>query len=216
ATAGEDWMRPALCEEALRLGRVLAGLAPREPEVHGLLALMELQASRAPARTAPDGTPVLLLEQDRTRWDRLLIRRGLASLERAERLGGADGPYALQGAIAACHARALRAADTDWRAIASLYARLAAVAPSPVIELNRAMAVGMAAGPAAGLALADALRDEPRLQQYHLLPAVRADLLQRLGRDSEAGDEFRRAAGLTRNARERDVLLARAERCTPR
>ena len=213
ATAGEDWMRPALCQEALRLGRVLAGLAPRESEVHGLLALMELQSSRAPARTASDGTPILLLDQDRSRWDRLLIRRGLAQLELAARLGGADGPCALQAAIAACHARAVRADDTDWSAIAALYARLAQVAPSPVVELNRAVAVGMAAGPEAGLALADALREEPRLQQYHLLPAVRADLLHKLGRLGEACDEFTRAAELTRNERERRVLLGRAQAC---
>jgi RNA polymerase sigma factor (sigma-70 family) len=213
ATAGEDWMRPALCEEALRLGRVLAGLAPREAEVHGLLALMELQASRAPARTAPDGTPILLLEQDRARWDRLLLRRGLAALDRSERLGGADGPYALQAAIAACHARALRAEDTDWPRIAALYARLAQVAPSPVVELNRAVALGMAQGPAAGLALADTLREEPRLRHYHLLPAVRADFLRKLGRLREAGHEYRRAAALTRNARERALMESLAAQC---
>jgi RNA polymerase sigma-70 factor (ECF subfamily) len=213
ATAGEDWMRPALCQEAMRLGRVLAGLAPREAEVQGLLALMELQASRLGARTAPDGTPILLLAQERARWDRLLIRRGLAALERAERLGGSEGVYALQAAIAACHARAARADDTDWRRIAALYARLAQVAPSPVVELNRAVAVGMADGAAAGLALADALRDEPRLQAYALLGAVRGDLLQKLGRVDEARGEFLRAASLTRNARERDLLQARADAC---
>jgi RNA polymerase sigma-70 factor (ECF subfamily) len=213
ATAGEDWMRPALCQEAMRLGRVLAGLAPREAEVQGLLALMELQASRLGARTAPDGTPILLLAQERARWDRLLIRGGLAALERAERLGGSEGVYALQAAIAACHARAARADDTDWRRIAALYARLAQVAPSPVVELNRAVAVGMADGAAAGLALADALRDEPRLQAYALLGAVRGDLLQKLGRVDEARGEFLRAASLTRNARERDLLQARADAC---
>jgi RNA polymerase sigma factor (sigma-70 family) len=213
ATAGDDWMRPALCDEALRLGRVLAGLAPREPEVHGLLALMEIQASRAKARVADDGTPILLLEQDRGRWDRLLIGRGLASLATAERLGGGDGPYALQAAIAACHARAATADATDWTRIAALYARLAARAPSPIVELNRAVAVGMADGPAAGLALADALRKAPQLQHYHLLPAVRGDLLHKLGRFGEARDEFERAAGLTRNAREQALLRQRAAAC---
>jgi RNA polymerase sigma factor (sigma-70 family) len=213
ATAGTDWMRPALCEEALRLARVLAGLALREPEVHGLLALLELQASRAGARTAADGTPILLLEQDRARWDQLLIRRGLAALERTERLGGAQGAYALQAAIAACHARARRAADTDWARIAALYATLAAVAPSPVVELNRAVALGMAQGAAAGLAHADTLRDEPRLRHYHLLPAVRADLLRKLGRLGEAGAEYRRAAQLTRNARERHLMESLAAQC---
>jgi RNA polymerase sigma factor (sigma-70 family) len=213
ATAGEDWMRPALCEEALRLGRVLAGLAPREPEVLGLLALMELQASRTKARTATDGAPILLLEQDRARWDRLLIRRGLDALARAEGLGGADGVFALQAAIAACHARALRADDTDWNRICELYARLAQVAPSPVVELNRAVALGIAQGPAAGLAHVDALRDEPRLQHYHLLPAVRGDLLHKLGRFDEARREFEHAASLTRNARERALLAARAAAC---
>jgi RNA polymerase sigma-70 factor (ECF subfamily) len=213
ATAGEDLMRPALCEEALRLGRVLAGLAPGEPEVHGLVALMEIQASRAKARTGADGAPVLLLEQDRSRWDRLLIGRGLASLQRAWQLGGADGPYALQAAIAACHARALQAGDTDWARIAALYARLAQVAPSPVVELNRAVALSMAEGPAAGLALVEALAGEPALREYHLLPAVRGDLLSRLGRGGEARDEFQRAATLTRNERERALLLQRAEAC---
>lgn len=213
ATAGDDWMRPALCEEALRLGRVLVGLAPAEPEAHGLLALMELQASRMRARTRADGTPVLLLEQDRARWDRWLIQRGLRALARAEGLGGADGPYALQAAIAACHARALHAADTDWPRIAALYARLLAVMPSPVVALNRAVAVGMAEGPAAGLALADALRDEPALAHYAALPAVRGDLLSKLGRREEAIGEFERAAALTRNHRERAVMLARAADC---
>jgi RNA polymerase sigma factor (sigma-70 family) len=213
ATAGGDWARPALCEEALRLGRVLAGLAPREPEVHGLVALMEIQASRLHARTAADGSPVLLLEQDRARWDRLLIRRGLASLERAEQLGGADGNYALQAAIAACHARALHAEDTDWTRIASLYARLAEVAPSPVVELNRAVAVSMAEGPEAGLRLVDGLRQERVLRDYHLLPSVRGDLLFKLGRLDEAREEFERAAALTGNARESQLLRQRAEAC---
>ncbi|HEU4857248.1 MAG TPA: RNA polymerase sigma factor [Rhodanobacteraceae bacterium] len=214
ATTGDDWARPALCEDALRLGRVLAGLAPREPEVHGLVALMEIQASRLHARTAADGTPILLLDQDRTRWDRLLIRRGLASLERAERMGGADGNYALQAAIAACHARALRARDTDWKRVALLYARLAEVAPSPVVQLNRAVAVSMAEGPQAGLALVDALRDERALASYHLLPSVRGDLLFKLGRLHEARAEFERAAALTGNTREAELLRQRAEACT--
>ena len=213
ATSGEHWTRPALCEEAMRLGRILAGLMPDEAEVHGLVALMELQASRLPARARADGTPVLLAEQDRARWDRLLIGRGLAALERAQRLG-APGPYALQAAIAACHARAARAEDTDWPRIAALYAQLATRAPSPVIELNRAVAVAMAEGPATGLALVDALHDAPALQRYHLLPAVRGDLLARLGRHAEARAEFNRAAGLTRNAREQAVLRARAEAMT--
>ena len=213
ATAGDDWSRPALCEEALRLGRVLAGLAPREPEVHGLVALMEIQASRLHARTASDGTPILLLDQDRARWDRLLIRRGLASLERAEQLGGADGNYALQAAIAACHARALHAKDTDWTRIASLYARLADVAPSPVVELNRAVAVSMAEGPEAALQLVDALRKERALRDYHLLPSVRGDLLFKLGRRGEARAEFERAASLTGNARESELLRQRAAAC---
>ncbi len=210
ATSGDDWMRPALCEDALRLGRVLAELVPSEAEVHGLVALMELQASRTRARVGPSGEPVLLLEQDRGRWDRLLVRRGLAALERAEALGGARGPYALQAAIAACHARARTAAETDWSLIAALYGALADVAPSPVVELNRAVAVGMASGPAAGLALADALRDEPSLSRYHLLPAARGDLLAKLGRVDEARVELERAASLTRNARERALLLERA------
>jgi predicted RNA polymerase sigma factor len=205
-------MRPALCNEALRLGRVLAELVAQEPEVHGLVALMEIQASRTRARVGPGGAPVLLLDQDRARWDRLLIGRGLASLARA----GGDagfGPYALQAAIAACHARARTAADTDWERIAALYAALAKVAPSPVVELNRAVALTMAHGPQAGLELVDALREEPALQGYHLLPSVRGDLLARLGRHDEARDEFARAAQLTQNARERELLLARAAGC---
>lgn len=213
ATGGDDWMRPALCEEALRLGRVLAGLVPTEPEVHGLLALMELQASRARARTAPDGTPILLLEQDRARWDRLQIQRGLQALERSARLGGARMPYTLQAAIAACHARALRAEQTDWARIAALYAQLAAVMPSPVVELNRAVALSRAEGAAAALPLVDALGDEPLLREYPQLPAVRGDLLEQLGRRSEAREAFERAAALTRNARERDLMLARAAAC---
>ncbi len=212
ATSGDDWMRPALCDEALRLGRVLAGLLPREPEVHGLVALMEIQASRAAARVGPRGEPILLLDQDRGRWDQLLIRRGLAALERAERLGGARGPYALQAAIAACHARAHAPQETDWPRIVALYSELARVSPSPVVELNRAVAVGMAQGPAAGLALVDELADERALRSYHLLPAVRADLLEKLGRHDEARAEFERAAGLTRNERERALLLGRAAR----
>jgi len=213
ATAGDDWTRPALCEEALRLGRILAELAPREPEVHGLAALMEIQASRLRARVGPAGEPVLLLAQDRARWDQLLIRRGLAALARAEQLGGALGPYTLQAAIAACHARARTAAETDWTRIAALYDALAQLAPSPVVELNRAVAVAMAFGPAAGLELADALSTEPSLRSYHLLPSVRGDLLAKLGRFDEAGAEFKRAAALTRNARERALLLARAAAC---
>ncbi|MDB5291720.1 MAG: polymerase subunit sigma-24 [Phycisphaerales bacterium] len=213
ATAGDDWMRPTLCEEALRLGRILAELAPREPEVHGLVALMEIQASRARARTGPAGEPILLLDQNRTLWDQLLIRRGLAALQRAESLGGAHGPYALQAAIAACHARAHTAAETDWARIASLYEALARLTPSPVIELNRAVALSMAFGPAAGLELVDALTREPSLQGYHLLPTVRGDLLTKLGRLAEARPEFERAASLTRNARERELLLARARAC---
>jgi RNA polymerase sigma-70 factor (ECF subfamily) len=213
ATAGDDWMRPSLCEEALRLGRILAALVPGEPEAHGLVALMEIQASRASARTGPSGEPILLLDQNRALWDQLLIRRGLAALDRAERLGGADGPYALQAAIAACHARARVASDTDWARIAALYGTLAAVSPSPVVELNRAVAVGMADGPTAGLALVDALHSEPQLRSYHLLPAVRGDLLARLGRLGEARSEFEQAAVLTRNNREREVLRARARAC---
>jgi RNA polymerase sigma factor (sigma-70 family) len=209
ATAGDDWMRPALCAEALRLGRVLAELAPREPEVHGLVALMEIQASRLRARTSARGEPVLLLDQDRTRWDRLLIRRGLAALARAEALGSGFGPYTLQAAIAACHVRAPTAADTDWERIAALYDALAQLAPSPVVELNRAVAVAMAFGPAAGLEVVDALRDEPTLQAYHLLPSVRGDLLAKLGRADEARAELKHAAELTRNERERALLLER-------
>jgi RNA polymerase sigma factor (sigma-70 family) len=215
ATAGYDWMRPALCEEALRLGRILAGLAPAEPEVHGLVALMEIQASRAAARIGPAGEPILLLDQNRARWDRLLIRRGLLALERAEQLGGAQGPYALQAAIAACHARAPTAAETEWPRIAALYAALAQLTPSPVVELNRAVAVAMAFGPAAGLELVEALADEPSLQGYHLLPSVRADLLAKLGRLDEARAELERAASLTRNARERKLLLERAAGLEP-
>jgi RNA polymerase sigma factor (sigma-70 family) len=210
ATAGEDWMRPALCEEALRLGRILAGLAPDEPEVHGLVALMELQASRTAARTSPAGEPVLLPDQDRKRWDRLLIRRGLDALSRAESLGGAFGPYALQAAIAACHARAVDAADTDWERIEALYVVLAHVSPSPIVDLNRAVAAGMAYGPARGLELADALIGEPSLAGYPLLPAVRGDLLAKLGRHDEARRAFEQAASMTRNARERAVFLSRA------
>ena len=213
ATAGDDWMRPALCEEALRLGRVLAGLVPQEAEVLGLVALMEIQASRTRARTGPGGEPVLLLEQNRAHWDRLLIGRGLAALERAEKLGGTLGPYALQAAIAACHARALTAEATDWPRIAALYATLAQLAPSPVIELNRAVALSMAFGPAAGLELVDTLLDEPALANYHLLPTVRGDLLARLDRLDEARAEFERAATLTQNLRERELLLERARTC---
>jgi RNA polymerase sigma factor (sigma-70 family) len=212
ATAGDDWMRPALCEDALRLGRILAELVPKEPEVLGLVALMEIQASRFNARTGPSGEPVLLLDQNRARWDQLLIRRGLAALERAEALGGARGPYALQAAIAACHARARTPGETDWTRIAALYEALARLAPSPVVELNRGVAVAMAFGPAAGLELVDALTSEPSLQSYHLLPSVRGDLLSRLGRFDEARAEFERAASLTKNARERELLLERAAR----
>lgn len=211
ATAGDDWMRPALCEEAMRLGRVLAGLMPDEAEVHGLVALLEIQASRTAARTGPSGEPVTLLEQDRRRWDRLLIRRGLAALERAEALGG--GPYTLQAAIAAVHARARTAEDTDWARMADLYAQLAQVAPSPVVELNRAVAVAMGEGPQAGLAVLEPLRDEPTLAAYHLLPTVRGDLLAKLGRTAEAKAEFERAATMTRNERERALLLDRAAAC---
>jgi RNA polymerase sigma factor (sigma-70 family) len=210
ATAGEDWMRPALCDEALRLGRMLAELAPAQSEVHGLVALMELQASRAAARVDGAGRPVLLLEQDRGRWDRLLIRRGLAALERAEKLGGALGRYALQAAIAACHARAPTGDDTDWKRIAALYDALAQVAPSPVVELNRAVAVGMAFGPAAGLEIIDQLQGDKSLRNYQWLPSVRGDLLAKLGRNDEARAEFKRAAELAGNARERELLLARA------
>jgi RNA polymerase sigma factor (sigma-70 family) len=214
ATAGDDWMRPSLCEEALRVGRVLAGLAPEEAEVHGLVALMELHASRIRARTDAAGNPVLLLEQDRSRWDRLLIGRGMASLQRAEQLGGVLGPYALQAAIAACHARAVEASATDWQRIRALYDALAMIMPSPVVELNRAMAIAMADGPQAGLSAVDRLMPEPSLESYHLLPSVRGDLLARLGRLDEARSEFERAAGLTRNQRERALLLRRAADCT--
>ena len=213
ATAGDDWMRPALCDDAVRLGRILAGLAPRQPEVHGLIALLEIQASRFRARSGPSGEPVLLLDQDRAAWDQLLIRRGLNALARAESLGGTLGPYALQAAIAACHARARVAADTDWARIVALYDALAQLAPSPVVELNRAVAVGMAFGPAAGLERVEALAFEPSLQTYHLLPSVRGDLLAKLGRMAEARAAFERAAGLTRNTRERELLLRRAAAC---
>ena len=214
ATAGDDWMRPALCQDALRLGRILAGLMPREPEVHGLVALMEIQASRTRARTGPRGEAVLLFDQDRARWDQLLIRRGLTALARAEQLSGALGPYTLQAAIAACHARARTPEDTDWERIVALYDALAQLTPSPVIELNRAVALSMADGPAAGLELVDQLTGEPSLRAYHLLPSVRGDLLAKLGRTNEARAEFERAAGLTGNRRERELLLRRAAACT--
>ncbi|HXL86738.1 MAG TPA: RNA polymerase sigma factor [Gemmatimonadaceae bacterium] len=224
ATAGDDWMRPALCEDALRLGRILAELAPREPEVHGLVALMEIQASRSRARVGPSGEPILLLDQNRARWDQLLISRGLAALgrsdkARAEKLragsdGGPEGTYALQAAIAACHARARTPEETDWAQIVALYAELARLAPSPVVELNRAVALAMAFGPAAGLELVDALTSEPSLENYHLLPSVRGDLLKKLGRVDEARAEFERAAGLTRNSRERELLIGRARACS--
>ena len=210
ASAGSDWLRPQLCEEALRLGRILAELASTEPEVHGLVALMEIQSSRARARVGPRGEPVLLLDQDRSRWDQLLIRRGLAAIERGAQLGQGLGPYALQAAIAACHARARRPADTDWQRIAALYDALAQLAPSPIVELNRAVVLSMAYGPQAGLELVDRLTTEPALQQYHLLPSVRGDLLARLERHAEAQQEFQRAAALTNNLRERELLLARA------
>jgi RNA polymerase sigma factor (sigma-70 family) len=213
ATAGDDWMRPVLCEEALRLGRILAELVPAEPEVHGLVALMEIQASRSAARTGPSGEPVLLLDQDRARWNQLLIHRGLAALERAEALGGALGPYALQAAIAACHARARTPEETDWGRIAALYEALAQLAPSPVVELNRAVALAMAFGPATGLELVDALTWEPSLRSYHLLPSVRGDLLAKLGRFDEAREQFERAASLTQNECERTMLLERAAAC---
>ena len=215
ATAGEDWMRPALIEDALRLGRILAGLAPDEPEVHGLVALMEIQASRTHARTNSAGEPILLADQDRTRWDHALIRHGLAELQRAERLNGARSPYALQAAIAACHARAGSSAQTDWPRIATLYAALAQLTPSPIIELNRAVAVSMAFGPQAGLDIVDSLTSDPALKSYHLLPAVRADLLKKVGRLSEAQAEFSRAASLAQNSRERTLLLTRAASCAP-
>jgi RNA polymerase sigma-70 factor, ECF subfamily len=213
ATSGEEWMRPTLCEEALRLGRILAELAPREPEVHGLIALMEIQASRAAARVGPAGQPILLLEQDRGRWNQLLIHRGLAALERSEALGGALGPYALQAAVAACHARARSAGETDWVRIVALYDALAQLAPSPVVDLNRAVAVSMAFGPSAGLEIVDDLISDSRLSTYHLLPSVRGDLLQKLGRFEEARTEFTRAAALAQNARERALLLGRAASC---
>ena len=219
ATAGEDWVRPQLCEEALRLGRILTGLAREEPEVHGLVALMEIQASRLGARTGPSGEPVLLLDQDRRRWDRLLIRRGLDALARAEALAQAQrralGPYVLQAALAACHARARRAEETDWARIVGLYGKLAEIAPSPVVELNRAVALAMLFGPEAGLQIVDALASEAALKTYHLLPSVRADLLKKLGRLDEARAEFERAAGLTQNERERTLLRARAAACEP-
>jgi RNA polymerase sigma-70 factor, ECF subfamily len=213
ATTGEGWMRSELCDEALRLGRILAGLAPMEPEVHGLVALMEIQASRARARVGRLGEPILLLEQNRALWDRLLIRRGLAALDRVEKLGGSQGQYALQAAIAACHARALTAQETEWRRIVELYGDLTRIADSPIVELNRAVAVAMAFGPEAGLAIVDGLREEPALRSYHLLPSVRGDLLFKLGRVEEARAEFGRAASLTRNERERQLLLDRAARC---
>jgi len=219
ATAGDDWLRPALCEDALRLGRILAELAPGEPEVHGLVALMEIQASRSKARVGPSGEPVLLFDQNRAHWDQLLIRRGFAALDRSEKLraaklGGARGPYVLQAEIAACHARAHTPEETNWTRIVQLYAELAQITPSPVVELNRAVAVAMASGPAAGLELVDALTSEPSLANYHLLPSVRADFLRKLGRLEEARVEFERAAALTRNVRERELLLDRARSCT--
>jgi len=213
ATAGEDWLRPALCEDALRLGRILAQLVPSEPEVHGLVALMEIQASRSGARIGPSGEPILLLDQNRARWDQLLIHRGLSALQQAEELGDALGPYALQAAIAACHARARTASETDWQRIVTLYDALAQLMPSPIVELNRAVALAMAFGPAAGLELIDTLASEPSLRAYHLLPSVRGDFLFKLGRFAEARAEFERAASLTRNARERDLLLDRARAC---
>jgi RNA polymerase sigma factor (sigma-70 family) len=213
ATAGDDWTRPQLCEEALRLGRIVAELAPREPEVHGLVALMELQASRLAARKGPDGEPVLLLDQNRARWDHLLIRRGLAAIERAQALGAAPGPYVLQAAIAACHARAPTGADTDWARIVGLYGELGEVMPSPIVELNRAVALAMLFGPEAGLSIVDALTAEPLLKDYHLLPSVRGDLLAKLGRADEARGEFERAAAMTQNERERALLLKRASDC---
>ena len=216
ATVGEDWLRPSLCEEALRLGRILAELVPKEPEVHGLVALMEIQASRSRARLGPSGEPILLFDQNRAQWDQLLIRRGLAALERAEALGEKRGPYAIQASIAACHARARAPKDTDWPRIVALYNELAQLAPSPIVELNRAVAVGMASGPAAGLELVDALKAEDSLRSYHLLPSVRGDLLVKLDRLSEAQVEFEQAASLTQNARERELLLKRARTCANR
>ena len=216
ATAGDDWMRPALCEDSLRLGRILAELAPAEPEVHGLVALMEIQASRVKARVDVAGEPILLLDQDRGRWDQLLIQRGFAALESAERLGGGDGPYSLQAAIAACHARARTAEETDWPRIVALYDRLVRLSPSPIVELNRAVALAMAYGPKAGLEVVDRLTDEASLKNYHLLPSVRGDFLSKLGRFEEAQSEFARAARLTRNAREQKLLLDRASECARR
>jgi predicted RNA polymerase sigma factor len=216
ATAGDDWLRPALCDEALRLGRILVGLVPNEAEAHGLVALMEIQASRVKARVNASGEPILLLDQDRARWDRLLINRGLAALERAEKLDGIRGPYAIQAAIAACHARARSGEETDWERIAELYGELGEVTPSPIVELNRAVAVGMARGPAAGLELVDSLVSDPALENYHLLPSVRGDLLKKLGRMEEARAEFERAASITRNVRERNLLLERAKSCGER
>ncbi len=215
ATAGDDWMRPALCEDALRMGRILAELAPDEPEIHGLVALMEIQASRAKARVNAAGEPILLLDQDRGRWDRLLIGRGLTAVGRAEKLGRAKGPYAIQAAIAACHARAATPGDTDWSRIVALYGDLANIEPSPIVELNRAVAVSMASGPASGLELVNRLQDDPLLKDYHLLPSVRGDLLRKLGRMEEARAEFERAAAITRNARERELLMQRARSCVP-
>jgi RNA polymerase sigma factor (sigma-70 family) len=214
ATTGDDWMRPALCEEALRLGRIAAELVPNEPEVHGLVALMEIQASRSGARVGPAGEPILLLDQDRSRWSQLLICRGLAALQRAEKSGGSSGPYTLQAAIAACHARALTADDTDWKRIAALYEELGRRTPSPIVELNRAVALSMASGPAEGLRIVDGLISEPALKEYHLLPSVRGDLLYKLGRLQEARQEFERAAALTRNAREQQLLLEHARKCS--
>lgn len=213
ATSGEDWMRPALCEEALRLGRILSELLPEEPEVHGLVALMEIHSSRIGARTDAQGEPILLLAQNRTRWNRLLIQRGLAALQRAQALGAPSGPFTIQAAITACHARAPTAAETDWVQIVALYDALAQLQPSPVVELNRAVAIAMAYGAAAALELVDSIANEPTLATYHLLPSVRGDLLEKLGRHAEARAEFARAAGLTRNARERTLLLGRAAAC---
>jgi RNA polymerase sigma factor (sigma-70 family) len=214
ATSGEDWLRPALCEEALRLGRILAELVPQEPEVHGLVALMEIQASRSKARVGPSGEPILLMDQDRAKWDQLLIHRGLKALERSRRLDGKRGTYAIQADIAACHARAAVAGDTDWNRIVALYGELAEAAPSPIVELNRAVAVSMASGPEAGLEMVDSLRDDPALRGYHLLPSVRGDLLKKLGRRQEAREEFERAAAITRNAREKTLLMQRARECS--
>jgi predicted RNA polymerase sigma factor len=214
ATAGDDWMRPSLCEEALRLGRVLAGLAPNEPEVHGLVALMEIQASRSRARIGPNGEPILLMDQNRALWDRLLIQRGLAALDRARKLGRIPGPYTIQADIAACHARARESQQTDWNKIVALYGELAEIMPSPIIELNRAVAVSMALGPEKALEIVDRLVGDPRLDNYHLLPSARADFLKKLGRVSEARSEFERAASMTRNEQERKLLLEKAHACT--